>query len=71
MGKAIKAIPAGFKKSPSIKASQVPAPQAIPENLPGDETWLLRAIHKRLGYQKTNVTGPLTPRSKNKKQTLG
>ena len=66
MGKAIKAIRYGFKKSP-----QGPVPQAIPENLPGDETWLVRAMHKRIGFQKTNVTGPLSPISKNKKQTLG
>jgi hypothetical protein len=60
-----------FRKPKSISPPPVPEPTPIPQVLPetGDEA-MARARRKG-GYEKTILTGGLTPKSTGKKTTLG
>jgi len=58
-------------KTPSVKTSPVPPPQAIPEVGPEVSDWAMKQARRRSGYMKTFLTGALVPQNTGKKTTLG
>lgn len=59
-----------FSKPKPVKPPQAPAPEAVPDTSQATGEEEAKRAMKRSGYQKTILTGSLTPNT-GKRQTLG